>query len=279
MGKIRVAALGDEQEEKEQRKKADVRREAKKAKKAESAVPDADITAASDVAPVVEEKKTKKEAKGKQESQETKEPKTKAKSKKYLAVAALVEKNKLYSLSDAVELVKKTSFAKFDGTVEIHVNLNPQLLGGKNEFRGVVNLPHGSGKTVKVAIVDDDVLKKLDAGVIDFDVLIAHPSMMAKIAKFARTLGPKGLMPNPKNGTVSPDPEKRAKELSGGQVNFKTEPANLIVHLPIGKVSFQPAQLSQNITAVITAVGKSKILRVTITSTMGPGIKVDVSSI
>jgi len=110
----------------------------------------------------------------------------------------------------------------------------------------------------------------------DFDVLVAHPSMMAKLAKVARVLGPKGLMPNPKNGTVSPDPEKRAKELSHGQVNFKAEPGNPIVHLPVGKVSFEDKRLVENIQAILSAIGPGKILRATLAATMGPGVKIAI---
>jgi large subunit ribosomal protein L1 len=118
------------------------------------------------------------------------------------------------------------------------------------------------------------VLKEIEAGKINFDILVSHPSMMPKLAKFARVLGPKGLMPNPKTGTVTEDVEKRVKELSHGQVNFKTEPENPIIHLLVGKVSFEKNQLTENINAIIGAVGKNKILKTTITATMGPGIRV-----
>ena len=127
---------------------------------------------------------------------------------------------------------------------------------------------------MKVAIADDALLSKIEAGTIDFDILVAHPSMMSKLAKLAKILGPKGLMPNPKNGTVSPDPQKRAKELAHGQVNFKAEPGNPIVHLPVGKVSFEDKKLIENIEAILSAIGRGKILRATLASTMGPGVKV-----
>ena len=177
-------------------------------------------------------------------------------------------------------MVKETSLTRFDGTVELHVNLTPAVLGDakdKKDFRGSVTLPHGTGKEVRVAIADDKIVSEVEKGVINFDILVAHPSMMPKLAKVARTLGPKGLMPNPKNGTVTPDPEKRAKELSHGQVNFKTEPNNPIIHMAVGKVSFDDKKLMDNVTAVLDAIGHSKIVKVTLSSTMGPGIKVLIS--
>lgn len=265
MGKIRVAALGDEQEEKKQKKEAEARREAKKAKKHSDADVSAE-TASPESAPTEDTKQKRK-------------VKARIRSKRYQDIRGMVDKTKLYSLDKALELVKKTSTTKFDGTVEMHVSLNPQTLGGKSDYRGSVILPHGTGKKVTVAIADDELIKQIEAGTLNFDILVAHPSMMPKLAKVARVLGPKGLMPNPKTGTVTPDPEKRAKELAGGEVNFKTEPDHPIVHQAIGKVSFTEKQLTENIKALLLAIGKTKISRITLTSTMGPGIKLDANNI
>lgn len=264
MGKIRVAKLGDEQQEKEQKKKADVRREAKAAKKAED-------KPAKEPEVVLETKEEKPE--------KVREIKAHVYSKRYKDAAGQVDKTKLYSLKEATKLLKKTSTTKFDGTVEIHINLSLQALNNKADYRGNVTLPHGTGKKINVAIADDDLLKKLEAGTFDFDILVSHPSMMSKLAKYARVLGPKGLMPNPKNGTVHPEPEKRAKELSMGEVNFKTEPNNAIIHLGIGKVSFESEQIADNVTALVKSIGKHRIARATLTSTMGPGIKVDLTAL
>ncbi|OGG24648.1 hypothetical protein A3A79_01475 [Candidatus Gottesmanbacteria bacterium RIFCSPLOWO2_01_FULL_43_11b] len=198
-------------------------------------------------------------------------------SKRYQDAAKLVDKNKLYSINEAVDLVKKTSLTKFDGTVELHINLNPASLGEKKEYRTNVTLPHGTGKEVRVAIADDKILSEIEAGKINFDILVAHPSLMPKLAKVARILGPKGLMPNPKTGTVSPDPERRAKELAKGEMNIKTEPGNPIIHMPIGKVSFESSQLKENIDAVINTIGTSKLAKLTLSATMGPGVKVQIS--
>ncbi|OGG35153.1 hypothetical protein A2363_01075 [Candidatus Gottesmanbacteria bacterium RIFOXYB1_FULL_47_11] len=198
-------------------------------------------------------------------------------SKRYVEAASLVDKTKTYPLPDAVSLVKQTSSTKFDGTIELHINLNPVSLGEKKDYRGAVVLPHGTGKQVRVVIADDAVLADVEAGKINFDILVAHPSMMPKLAKVARILGPKGLMPNPKTGTVTADTEKRAKELATGSVNFKTEPDQPIIHMVVGKVSFDEKKLVDNLGAIFTAIGKNKIAKATLSSSMGPGIKIVIS--
>lgn len=283
MGKIRVAKLGDEKAEKEQHRKADARREAKKAKKQK--VEGVGLKGGERVA-VMEETEIKPEFKKLVEEVEKgnevkespqKKRKARVRSKRYQEIAALVEKNRFYPLTEAIELLKKTSMTKFDGTVEIHVNLNKSSLGGKNDLRGSVSLPHGTGKKITVAIADEKIIADIAAGKIEFDILVAHPSMMSKLAKVARVLGPKGLMPNPKTGTVTENPENRVKELSSGQVNFKTEPDQPVIHMSVGKVSFEGKKLEENIEAVLTAVGRNKILSATLSSTMGPGIKLAIS--
>ncbi|MBI3577433.1 50S ribosomal protein L1 [Candidatus Gottesmanbacteria bacterium] len=221
----------------------------------------------------VESGETPDEGKRKKE----KGKKAKPKSKRYQEAAKLVDRNKQYALTDAIDLVKKTSLTKFDGTVELHINLNHESIGETKAFRASVRLPHATGKTVRVAIADDELLLKIEKGQLDFDVLVAPPSMMPKLAKFAKMLGPKGLMPNPKNGTVTDNPEKRAKELAGGEVNFKTDPDQPLLHLVVGKVSQPEKELAENIEAYLSAIGKPKILKVTLSSTMGPGIKVALS--
>lgn len=282
MGKVRKVVLGDAKQEKEQKRKAEARREGKKAKKAK--VEGVGLHGGERTA-VVEGTELKAEVKellekveqGTAAGKETKKKKNKGpkvRGKKYQEAVKLVDKAMLYPTLDAVKLVKKTSVTKFDGTVELHINLNPATLGEKTDYRGSVTLPHGTGKQVRVLVADDAILAEITAGKINFDILVAHPSMMPKLAKVARILGPKGLMPNPKTGTVTTDVDKRVKELSHGQVNFKTEPDNPLIHMPIGKVSFEDKQLTENITAVITAIGRGKIAKITLSSTMGPGIKV-----
>lgn len=290
MGKVRKVAMGDEHDEKEQKRRADARREGKKAKKAKvegvglhggertAVVEGTELKA--EVKELLEKVESGvaagfSEAKSRKAGKKVSGPKVRG--KKYREAAKLVDRTKLYPLSDAIALVKKTSITKFDGTVELHINLNPQVLGEKDEkkdFRGSVSLPHGTGKQVTVVAADDKILEEITQGKINFDILVAHPTMMPKLARVARVLGPKGLMPNPKTGTVTTDVEKRVKELSHGQVNFKTEPENPLIHMAVGKVSFTDKQLKENIEAVLTAVGRGKITKVTLSSTMGPGIKV-----
>ncbi len=285
MGKVRKVVLGDVEAEKEQRKKAELRRETKKSKKAKvegvglkggertAVVEGTELN--SEVRDILERVES-----GEKDQKARKQKKPvgpKPRSKAYQEKAALVDKNTFYPLAEAVKLVKRTSYTKFDGTVEIHINLNPNSLGEKKDFRAAVTLPHGTGKQIRVAVADDALLAEIEAGKINFDILVSHPSMMPKLAKFARTLGPKGLMPNPKTGTVTEDVEKRVKELSHGQVNFKTEPSNPIIHLMIGKVSFEETMLVENATAILDAVGRNKIAKTTLTATMGPGVKVLLS--
>ncbi len=287
MGKIRVAKLGDESSEKEQKRRAEARRETKKSKKQK--VEGVGMKGGERVAVVEgteirpEFKKLIEEVEGGEaveagtKSKKKKEGKTKIHSKRYAEMSKLVDKTKLYPLEEAVKLIKKTATTKFDGTVELHINLNRASLGDKPEYRGSVSLPHGTGKQLRVVIADDTLLEEVAAGKINFDILVATPSMMPRLAKVARILGPKGLMPNPKNGTVTENPEKRVKELSHGQVNFKTEPEQPIIHLSVGKVSFPEEHLAQNVTAVLEAVGKSKITKATLSSSMGPGIKLTLT--
>lgn len=285
MGKIRVAALGDESE-KEQKRRADARRQTKKSKKEKvegvgmKGGERVAVVEGTDIKPefkkLVEEVESGETPEESKKKKAKKQKKARERSKRYKNVIGLIDRKKLYPLSEAVALVKKTSLTRFDGTVELHVNLNPASIGEKGDFRGSVSLPHGTGKEVRVAIADDALVAAVEAGKIEFDVLVAHPSMMGKLAKVARVLGPKGLMPNPKNGTVTDNPEKRAKELSHGQVNFKSEPENPIVHMPVGKLSFEDAKLIANVKAIFAAIGSNKILRATLTSTMGPGVKVAI---
>lgn len=267
MGKIRVAKLGDTGEESEQKRHAAARRQTKQSKKVK--VEEEIVQAPADENVVAKPKKA------------AKEKKARIRGKQYVEKSSLVDKTKFYPLTDAITLVKQTSFTKFDGTVELHINLNAASLGekkdlpaGKAGFRGSVSLPHGTGKQVRVVIADDTVLADVEAGKINFDILVAHPSMMPKLAKVARILGPKGLMPNPKTGTVTPDPEKRAKELSTGMVNFKTEPDQPLIHLTVGKVSFDDKKLMDNVEAMLDAVGRGKISKATLSATMSPGVKV-----
>jgi len=269
--------MGDEKQEKEQKRRAGARRQTKESKKQK--VEGIEVAEGTDIKP--EFKKLIEEVEsgeaGSRSAGRKKEKKARVRSKRYIEAASLVDKTKTYPLGDAVSLVKKTSLTKFDGSVELHVNLNPASLGEKKDMRGSVSLPHGTGKQVRVFIADDTIIADVAEGKINFDILVASPSMMPRLAKVARILGPKGLMPNPKTGTVTEDTAKRAKELSTGKVNFKTEPDQPLIHLLVGKVSFDSKKLEENVDAILDAVGRGKIAKATLSATMGPGVKVAVA--
>jgi len=213
------------------------------------------------------EKMTKKkvEESVKVEARDTK------KGKKYQTAKQFVETAMPIELSEALELLEKTQVTKFDPTVELHINLS---IAG---VRGNVVLPSGSHKTKKVLIVDDNNLdtetKKIEAGKIEFDALIVKPEMMPKVAKLAKILGPKGLMPNPKTGTVTEDPQKAAEEISGGKVEYKQD-KDSIIHLAVGKLSFGKEKLAVNIKEVLRAMPANKVKSVFINLTMAPSIPV-----
>ncbi len=193
--------------------------------------------------------------------------------KKYLAMKKKVDDSKKYHLKDAVALLKELKHASFDEAVDLHLNVD------KTGLKGEVELPHSTGKTVRVAILDDKLLEQIGTGKIEFDILITHPSYMPKLARFAKILGPKGLMPNPKAGTISANPEEVAKKFSKGMLRWKTEPKFPLIHQTIGKISFDDAKLVENAVAFIQSVGKMHILNAYIAITMGPSIKIDLEKI
>ena len=223
--------------------------------------------------------------------------------RKYLAAVAKVDRNTHYSPSDAVALAKETSPVNFDATVEVHIRLGVDPRHADQQVRDVVVLPHGLGKTVRVLVFaqgegaslareagadyvadDDEVVNKIQGGWTDFDVAIATPDMMGTVGRLGRILGPRGLMPNPKAGTVvqEQDIPRVIEESKAGRVEFRIDKtANL--HVPIGKVSFGDQQLYENMATLMEAIRKSRppaakgtyVQRVTVTTTMGPGIRVD----
>ena len=220
--------------------------------------------------------------------------------KKYQEAAKLVEKGKVYSLKDGVELAIKTSPVKFDASVEIHARLGVDPRQADQNIRTTLVLPHGNGKAVKVAVFapidvcklakaagadiaeDEEFLKKLDKGVIDFDVLISMPQYMPKLGKYARLLGPKGLMPNPKAGTVTTDVEKAVKEAKAGKVEYRVDKQS-IVHIGVGKMSFGAEKLLENAEAFFDSLKAQKpaslkgsyVKSVYLTTTMGPSIEIE----
>jgi len=190
---------------------------------------------------------------------------------KYHAVKSRVDRTKMYPIVAAIDLVLKTSYSKFEGTVIVDLIVKDEKVSAEITF------PFSTGKVTRVAVVSDELLAKVEAGTIDFDVLVSHPSFMPKIARLAKVLGPKGLMPNPKNGTVSTDPEKRAKELAGGKTSIKTERKAPLIHAIIGKTKQPAKELVANAEALVKAIGTGKITKMALSATMSPGIKVDLS--
>lgn len=240
-----------------------------------------------------EAKEARKAAKAESEENTPKaapKPKTRTRleraGKKLREASKLVEKNKEYSIKEALELATKTSTTKFDATVELHINLNLDPRQADQNLRDTVVLPSGTGKTVRVAVADEDLLKKLDKNIIEFDVLIATPEFMPKLGKYARVLGPKGLMPNPKSGTVTTDVDKAVEQAKAGRVEYRVDSTG-IIHLGIGKVSFGADKLMANAQAIFASVKNNKpgsikgnyVSSITVATTMGPGIKVLASEL
>lgn len=287
MGKVRAKTLGDEEAELKEKQEAESRRLAKiEAAKAEGQAKKAEEAKEK---PVVEEKSAEEQSEEpKKESKTSKYAekvavratgaKKAARSAKYMTSAKLIEKNKQYSVKEALALVEKAHIAKFDETVELHINTLSTGVSGH------VTLPHGTGKQTRVAILApskdaaaaDDLLKEIEAGKINFDILIATPDAMPKLAKVARVLGPRGLMPNPKNGTVTPNPDAVAKQYAGGQMNFKTEAKTPIIHLAVGKLSFGADKLAENIQAALAAVKTANMKSVVVKSTMSPSVRLQL---
>ncbi len=226
------------------------------------------------------------------------------KSKKYLQASELVEKNKLYTKEEAIDLVKKTSTSKFDGTVEVAIKLNLDTRKSDQQLRGAIVLPNGTGKTKKVLVLsktdqanvareagadfvgDMDMIEKIEKeNWLDFDVIISTPEMMPMLGKLGKILGPRGLMPNPKTGTVTTDVKKAIDDIKKGRVEYRTDSYGNI-HTIIGKVSFDNEKLVENLNSIVDVVIKAKpstvkgqyLKNISVSSTMGPGIKIDLSS-
>jgi large subunit ribosomal protein L1 len=223
------------------------------------------------------------------------------KGKKYSEALSKVDRLKRYPVQEAVELVKSISFEKFDATVELAFNLNLDPRKAEQNLRGALVLPHGTGKTKRVLVFasgekakeatdagadyvgDDEYVEKIKAGWFDFDVVIATPDMMSSLGKIGRLLGPKGLMPNPKTGTVTMDIQKAVEESKGGKITYRVDKFGNILVM-VGKVSFEVKKLVENITAVTDRIAKIKpstvkgifMKNVAISSTMGPGVKLEV---
>ncbi len=189
------------------------------------------------------------------------------------AAKSQVDRTKLYPVQEAVVLVKKTNITQFVGTLTLHLN----LVGKEAPTRVELTFPHMAGEAKRVAIVSDELLKDIEAGKLEFDILVTHPSFMPKLAKFAKVLGPKGLMPSPKAGTVTGDPEKKAQEFAKGKTIVKAEPKFPIMHITVGKINQAEGELVANIQALLSAVKPKNIGKAVLASTMSPGIKLQLN--
>lgn len=224
--------------------------------------------------------------------------------KSYRAALAKVDRTRRYPLEDSVRLLKETARAKFDETVEMAVRLGVDPRQADQNVRGTVTLPHGMGKTVRVLVFakgekekeaqeagadfvgSDDLIKKISDGWFDFDKAVATPDMMSAVGRIGKLLGPRGLMPNPKTGTVTPDIGKAVKEIKAGKLDFRVDKAG-IIHVPVGKASFPAERLLENAQAVLASILRAKpasakgnyVRGVTVATTMGPGIKIDLADI
>lgn len=222
--------------------------------------------------------------------------------KKYNESVKLIESTKYYETAEALGLVCQTAKAKFDETVEIHIRLGVDSRHADQQVRGAVVLPNGTGKTVRALVfakgdkikeaqdagadyvADDDTVKKIQDGWMDFDVVIATPDMMGVVGRLGKVLGPKGLMPNPKAGTVTMDVTKAINDIKAGKIEYRLDKAN-IIHVPVGKVSFEEAKLQENFDALMEAIVKAKpsalkgqyLRSITLSTTMGPGVKINTA--
>ena len=223
--------------------------------------------------------------------------------KKYQEAAKLVDRTTLYDTADAIALVKKTATAKFDETVEVHIKTGCDGRHAEQQVRGAVVLPNGTGKTVKVLVFakgdkvaeaeaagadhvgGDELIPRIqNEGWLDFDVVVATPDMMGVVGRLGKILGPKGLMPNPKAGTVTMDVAKAINDIKAGKIEYRLDKAN-IIHVPVGKVSFEESKLQENINALMEAIVKAKpsalngqyLRSITLATTMGPGVKINTA--
>ena len=224
--------------------------------------------------------------------------------KKYNESAKLIDRSVQYDANDAISLVKKSAVAKFDETIEAHIRLGVDGRHADQQVRGAVVLPHGTGKTVRVLVFakgdkvneaeaagadfvgGDELIPKIQGGWFDFDVVVATPDMMGVVGRLGRVLGPKGLMPNPKAGTVTMDVTKAVKDIKAGKIEYRLDKTN-IIHCPVGKASFTEEQLADNFQTLMGAIIKAKpasakgtyLKSVTLASTMGPGVKVNAAKL
>ncbi|MCL4353257.1 50S ribosomal protein L1 [Patescibacteria group bacterium] len=280
MGKIRIRTLGSEGLEEQEKKKIKEKKEQKKAAHLAGMKDSQRVMPAESSQEGLKKENVKEAGETGEEKPKkklgVKSLKKKPRGKKYSLSAKLVDKTKTYDVLDGLKLLNKIKFSRFDETVELH------LTTAQTGISGSITLPHGSGKSIKIKIASpskdpkgfEELLDELEKGNYDFDMLLATPDAMAHLAKYARFLGPKGLMPNPKNGTVTNDPQKVAERFAKGEISFKTEAKFPIIHLAVGRMSFGEKKLLENIQEVSKAITATKVKKAVLKSTMSPGIKI-----
>ena len=212
--------------------------------------------------------------------------KAKPRSKKYLEAIKDLDRSKFYPLTEAVDLVKKVSYSKFDGTLEAHINTHT------TGIRGLISLPYASGKKIRILAFgkgseqsgadvfgSDEVIEEINKGKVNFDLVVTTSDWMSKLAKVARILGPRGLIPNPKNGTITDDLKKAVESFQAGKTEYKTESKAPVIHLAVGKIDQPTEQLQANVKTLMQTLGKTRVKKLTLSPTMGPSVKVDLSSL
>lgn len=270
MGKVRTRILGLEdleQQQKEEQKKRSAEKKAERGESAEASAPEAETEEQTDLGPSGSKPKKKTQKVNVEDIKRAKKGKSHKRGAKYVkALKQIDSEKKTYSIAEAIPVLKKIAYAKFPESVEVHLNVD------KTGLKGEVDLPHSTGKTVRVAIVDDALLEKIEEGKIEFDILVSHPSFMPKLAKYAKILGPRGLMPNPKSGTVSPKPEEVVKKFEKGVLQWKSEPKAPVVHQMVAKLSLGDKEIEENVITFLNSVGKAHISSAFIKTTMSPSL-------
>lgn len=277
MGKVKTRFLGMEEIEKKQKQE-----QKKKASKKKVKVPgkhkggeqvkvvEVDQEALDKMQKAVALAEQPASAKAPAGKEKAKKAKARVRGKKYQQAKKSLSKDEKYQIDKAIDLLKKIRFAKFDESVELHLNTV------KEGLKGEVQLPHSVGKLVQIKVVDDKLLDQIEQGKIDFDILVTHPSYMSKLAKLAKILGPKGLMPNPKTGTISDKPEEVVKKFAKGALRWKSETKAPLIHLMVGKISFDQKKLIENIEVMLKSIGKQNLKSAYLKTTMSPAVQLDL---
>lgn len=295
MGRPKIKIIDDSMPEEENRKQKPSKQEAKleSVEATSSVIPndseesqDLEPRDSSQAKPDQNDKIEEKTEAPKEKKAQKPGKRTKVRSKKYQELTKDLDKSKSYPLTEAVDLVKKLNYGKFDGTLEAHINTV------QTGLRGLVSLPFASGKKLRILVFgkdsettgadifgSDEVIEEINKGKVSFDLVVTTPEWMPKLAKIARILGPRGLMPNPKNGTITQDLKKAVEGFQAGKTEYKTEPKAAVIHIGLGKLKQPTEQLSANIKTLIQTVGKTRVKKVTLSPTMGPSVKVELSSL